>query len=115
MPEQLDVAVADALLEATEERWRRYARQQETRGVRAWGPGAGGAGGGRGRVCLRACVARVGVCVCGRVRPDAGYMSGGLPSVPDLTLGKPLLCRVSDQGHSTNLVFFYFLSFPSFS
>ena len=34
----------------------------------------------------------VGVCVCGRVRPNAGYMSGGLPSVPDLTLDKEGVC-----------------------
>ena len=56
-----------------------------------WRPGAGGADGGRGRVCLCACVARVGVRVCGYVRPDAGYMSGGSPSVRDLALDKPLL------------------------
>ena len=44
-------------------------------------------------------VARAGVpvCVCGaggcvRVRSDAGYMSGGLPSVPDLTLDKEGVC-----------------------
>ena len=34
--------------------------------------GVGGADGGRGRVCLCACAARVGVHVCGCVRPDAG-------------------------------------------
>ena len=80
-----------------------------------WRPGAGGAGGGRGRVCLCACAARVGVRVCGCVRPDAGYMSGGLSNVPDLTLGNEGVCRVPDQGHSANPVFFHFLSFPSFS
>ena len=80
-----------------------------------WRPGAGGAGGGRGRVCLCACAARVGVRVCGCVRPDAGYMSGGLPSVLDLTLGKEGVCRVPDQGHSANLVFFSFSLFSFFS
>ena len=72
-----------------------------------WRLGAGGADGGRGRVCLCACVARVGVRVCGCVRPDAGYMSGGLPSVRDLALGKPLICR-GELRHSVNSVFFSF-------
>ena len=78
-----------------------------------WRPGAGGADGGRGRVCLCACVARVGVRVCGCVRPDAGYMSGGLPSVRDLALGKPLICR-GELRHSVNLVFFHFFHFLLF-
>ena len=41
-----------------------------------------------------------------------GPGEGSLPSVPDMTLGKPHLCRVPNQVHSANPLFtFSFVSF----
>jgi len=67
---------------------------------------------GVGCACVR--VWRGWECACGCVRPDAGYMSGGLPSVRDLALGKPLLCLGLELRHSVNLVFFHFFHFLLF-